>query len=70
MSSKISFLALVGSAALLGVQARVQGFDISHYQTNVDFEGAHNAGARFVIIKVSEYCLADRPPSPPPRSTI
>lgn len=30
----------------------VQGFDISHYQTNVDFVGAYEAGARFVIIKV------------------
>lgn len=69
MSSKMSFLALAGSAALLGVQAAVQGFDISHYQPNVDFVGAHNAGARFVIIKVSEYCLAGRPPSSP-RPTI
>ena len=30
----------------------VQGFDISHYQDNVDFAGAYTAGARFVIIKV------------------
>lgn len=30
----------------------VQGFDISHYQGNVDFAGAYNDGARFVIIKV------------------
>lgn len=30
----------------------VQGFDISHYQENVDFAGAYTAGARFVIIKV------------------
>lgn len=30
----------------------VQGFDISHYQENVDFSGAYAAGARFVIIKV------------------
>ena len=31
----------------------VQGFDISHYQTTVNFQGAYNSGARFVIIKVS-----------------
>ena len=31
----------------------VRGFDISHYQGNVDFVGAYNSGARFVIIKVS-----------------
>lgn len=36
----------------------VQGFDISHYQKNVDFSGAYAAGARFVIIKVLH------PPSP------
>ena len=31
----------------------VQGFDISHYQPNVNFAGAYSSGARFVIIKVS-----------------
>lgn len=34
----------------------IQGFDISHYQANVDYAGAYNAGARFVMIKVST-CL-------------
>ncbi|KAI4125464.1 MAG: hypothetical protein LQ338_004222 [Usnochroma carphineum] len=29
----------------------VQGFDISHYQGNVNFQAAYNSGARFVIIK-------------------
>lgn len=31
----------------------VQGFDISHYQSSVNFRGAYSSGARFVIIKVS-----------------
>ncbi|KAL1844902.1 hypothetical protein VTK73DRAFT_1540 [Phialemonium thermophilum] len=35
-------------------QAAVQGFDISHYQPNVDFAAAKSAGARFVIIKATE----------------
>ena len=30
----------------------VQGFDISNYQTSVNFVGAYNSGARFVVIKV------------------
>lgn len=33
-------------------RATVQGFDISHYQANVNFQAAYNSGARFVIIKV------------------
>lgn len=42
-----------GLAALAGVaSATVQGFDISHYQSNVDFNAAYSSGARFVIIKV------------------
>ncbi|KAL9023072.1 MAG: hypothetical protein Q9196_007399 [Gyalolechia fulgens] len=32
----------------------VRGFDISHYQTNVNFAGAYSSGARFVIIKATE----------------
>lgn len=44
----ITALALAGAA-----QATVQGFDISHYQPNVNYQGAYNAGARFVIIKAS-----------------
>ncbi|RBA11791.1 lysozyme [Fusarium proliferatum] len=34
--------------------ATVQGFDISHYQSSVDFGAAYSQGARFVIIKASE----------------
>lgn len=42
-----------GLATLVGVaSARVQGFDISHYQSSVDFNAAYADGARFVIIKV------------------
>jgi GH25 family lysozyme M1 (1,4-beta-N-acetylmuramidase) len=42
------------AAAVLGVaRATVQGFDISNYQSSVDFTSAYNSGARFVIIKVS-----------------
>ncbi|KAL4964306.1 lysozyme [Aspergillus stella-maris] len=44
-----SLLALPGLA-----YAAVQGFDISNYQSNVDFAGAYNAGARFVMIKATE----------------
>ena len=32
----------------------IQGFDISHYQTSVNFAGAYASGARFVIIKVNQ----------------
>ncbi|KAL8919743.1 MAG: hypothetical protein Q9208_006609 [Pyrenodesmia sp. 3 TL-2023] len=35
-------------------RATVQGFDISHYQANVNYRGAYNSGARFVIIKATE----------------
>ncbi|KAI4141378.1 MAG: hypothetical protein L6R39_005374 [Caloplaca ligustica] len=35
-------------------RATVQGFDISHYQANVNFQAAYNSGARFVIIKATE----------------
>lgn len=35
------------------VNAAVQGFDISHYQPNVNFAAAVSDGAKFVIIKVS-----------------
>lgn len=46
-------LALVATA-----QAAVQGFDISHYQSSVNFAAAYSAGARFVIIKVSDHAMA------------
>ncbi|KAJ6441456.1 N,O-diacetyl muramidase [Purpureocillium lavendulum] len=42
-------------AALCGVaSAAVKGFDISHYQPNVDFAKAYADGARFVMIKATE----------------
>lgn len=42
-----------GLAFLAGLaNASVQGFDISHYQSSVNFAAAHADGARFVIIKV------------------
>lgn len=44
-----SFLALAN-----GALATVQGFDISHYQSSVDFAAAYSSGARFVIIKATE----------------
>ncbi|KAK8044895.1 Glycoside hydrolase- superfamily [Apiospora rasikravindrae] len=49
-----ALLALLSSTALMGTAqaAEVQGFDISHYQPNVNFRSAYSAGARFVIIKV------------------
>jgi GH25 family lysozyme M1 (1,4-beta-N-acetylmuramidase) len=41
--------------------AEVPGFDISNYQTTVDFPGAYAAGSRFVIIKATEgYDWKDR----------
>lgn len=42
----------------------VKGFDISHYQPTVNYQGAYNSGARFVIIKVTQYL------SPPNRPSI
>lgn len=49
-----SYLApLLGLAQ--GALATVQGFDISHYQSSVDFAAAKAAGARFVLIKVREH---------------
>ncbi|KAH8703118.1 glycoside hydrolase family 25 protein [Talaromyces proteolyticus] len=53
MKSAVSVIA--ASSALLGVaSASVQGFDISNYQGNIDWSGAYNSGARFVIIKATE----------------
>ncbi|KAL4986700.1 glycoside hydrolase superfamily [Aspergillus falconensis] len=45
----ISLLALPGLA-----YAAVQGFDISNYQETVDYKGAYDSGARFVMIKATE----------------
>ncbi|KAI0517697.1 glycoside hydrolase family 25 protein [Xylaria bambusicola] len=49
---KACIISLLGLAN--GALAAVQGFDISHYQSSVNFAGAYNAGARFVIIKATE----------------
>lgn len=52
--SLLSASLVAANPAALGKRAdSVQGFDISGYQTNVDFAGAYDAGARFVMIKVS-----------------
>lgn len=52
MKTIISFLAAAGVT-----HAAVQGFDISHYQSSVNYAGAYNSGARFVMIKVSRPSL-------------
>ncbi|KAH6879879.1 putative N,O-diacetyl muramidase [Thelonectria olida] len=47
----------VGLCLILGApfaKAAVQGFDISHYQSSVDFQAAYSSGARFAIIKATE----------------
>ncbi|KAK2756818.1 hypothetical protein FQN54_005264 [Arachnomyces sp. PD_36] len=48
---------LATSVALLGVAHAAnmtQGFDISSEDSDVDFEGAYNAGARYVSIRVTQ----------------
>lgn len=54
--STISLVAAAGAAQaapkLLSRADGVVGFDISNYQSDVDFQGAYDSGARFVIIKV------------------
>jgi len=42
-------LALAAAAS-----AAVPGFDISNWQSSVNFAGAYSSGARFVIIKATE----------------
>ncbi|KAL8716226.1 MAG: hypothetical protein Q9220_000131 [cf. Caloplaca sp. 1 TL-2023] len=60
LSIGFSFAAICQAAVLalptdlLEKRSTVQGFDISHYQTSVNFKGAYSAGARFVIIKATE----------------
>ncbi|KAK3392684.1 glycoside hydrolase family 25 protein [Podospora didyma] len=47
--------AFVTTLALFGaVKAAVQGFDVSHWQSSVNFAAAYSSGARFVIIKATE----------------
>lgn len=56
--------ALVTAAALSGlVHAKnfTQGFDISSADSEVDFEGAYESGARFVSIRVR---VGPSPPRP------
>lgn len=55
-TATLSLVLAAGAASANPLESRasgVQGFDISSYQGTVDFSGAYNAGARFVIIKVS-----------------
>ncbi|KAI0441802.1 glycoside hydrolase superfamily [Xylaria telfairii] len=49
---KVALASVLGLAN--GAIAAVQGFDISHYQSSVNFASAYSAGARFVIIKATE----------------
>ncbi|KIN06446.1 glycoside hydrolase family 25 protein [Oidiodendron maius Zn] len=57
-ASAVASLALLASAvptpSEIEARASVQGFDISNYQGTIDFAGAYNSGARFVIIKATE----------------
>lgn len=49
------FMSLTSAApSNLEARATVEGFDISHYQSSVDFAGAYAAGLRFVLIKATE----------------
>ena len=48
MASTVALFAMPASAAT------VEGFDISNYQTKVDFAGAFKDGLRFVMIKATE----------------
>lgn len=55
--STVSVAAAAGVAQaapqILSRASGVDGFDISNYQSDVDYQGAYDSGARFVIIKVS-----------------
>ncbi|KAL9124289.1 MAG: hypothetical protein Q9217_006368 [Psora testacea] len=50
----LAFTLTSAAPAALEKRATVQGFDISHYQGTVNFKGAYDSGARFVIIKATE----------------
>jgi GH25 family lysozyme M1 (1,4-beta-N-acetylmuramidase) len=57
MTSYILFLSILALAHTAPHQKRdsVYGFDISHYQSSVDFDAAYNdGGLRFVYIKATE----------------
>jgi GH25 family lysozyme M1 (1,4-beta-N-acetylmuramidase) len=54
-TTALSLVVAAGAASANLLEARasgVQGFDISSYQGTVDFSGAYDSGARFVMIKV------------------
>jgi GH25 family lysozyme M1 (1,4-beta-N-acetylmuramidase) len=57
ISAFLASTIITAAPAELQKSATVQGFDISHYQSSVNFKGAYDSGARFVIIKVSNYAL-------------
>lgn len=53
--SVITAASVVNAAPQLLSRAEgVTGFDISNYQSDVDFQGAYDSGARFVMIKVQQ----------------
>ncbi|KAJ5758478.1 hypothetical protein N7520_005634 [Penicillium odoratum] len=57
MNTALFSLIAVGAAHATSVEPRasgIQGFDISSYQSSVDFSAAYDAGARFVMIKATE----------------
>ncbi|KAI9684869.1 MAG: hypothetical protein M1822_005518 [Bathelium mastoideum] len=59
MSTLFTLLAFLGLISTFSTQdlekrASVSGFDISHYQADVDFTAAYNDGLRFVMIKATE----------------
>jgi len=56
MASVVAWFAMPASATPIEIEARatVEGFDISHYQTKVNFAGAFKDGLRFVMIKATE----------------
>jgi len=49
---KTALLTLLG--IVITTAAQVQGFDISNWQADVDFDAAYKAGLRFVMIKATE----------------
>jgi GH25 family lysozyme M1 (1,4-beta-N-acetylmuramidase) len=51
----------VSALSAAAVNAAVQGFDISHYQSSVNFPAARASGASFVIIKVRRHHFTRAP---------
>lgn len=47
------FTAIAGVVSIASAET-VQGFDVSDYQSSVNWGAAYNSGARYVMIKVSE----------------